>query len=254
MPSLGERTAFYVNPETAGMSGTRVDHTDFLYAVPRGLVYASPWLEGWEEELEAVGTIARFEAVDTASTPRDRARFFEYLQIELTDGVQLRVGDLLQSFEVGRAEERLGTVVRPTGILVVTDVQEAGVVAMVSEEFDRVRLGQRLRIAPDYDLQQGVNAEPVESDLTARLLGFNNPRAVYGIGSVAFLDVGEAEGITIGDEFTAYVNQGEGWSGEEAVRLQVVLVNGSVCSARVLKVTDPVLRVGSPVFLVKKMQ
>jgi hypothetical protein len=125
---------------------------------------------------------------------------------------------------------------------------------MVSEEFDRVRLGQRLRMAPDYDLRQGVNAEPVESNLTATLLGFNNPRAVYGIGSVAFLDVGEAEGITIGDEFTAYVNQGDGWSGEEAVRLQVVLVNGSVSSARVVKVTDPVLRVGSPVFLVKKMQ
>jgi hypothetical protein len=254
IPSLGERTAFYVNPETAGMSGTRMDHTDLLYAVPRGLVYASPWLEDWEEELEAVGTIARFEAVDTASTPRDRARFFEYLQLELTDGVQLKVGDLLQSFEVGRAERDLGTVVRPSGILVVTDVQEAGVVAMVSEEFDRVRLGQRLRMAPDYDLEQGVNAEAVESNLTATLLGFNNPRAVYGIGSVAFLDVGEAEGITIGDEFTAYVNQGDGWSGEEAVRLQVVLVNGSVSSARVLKVTDPVLRVGSPVFLVKKMQ
>ena len=55
MPSLGERTAFYVNPETAGMSGPRVDHTDLLYAVPRGLVYASPWWEDWEEELAAEG-------------------------------------------------------------------------------------------------------------------------------------------------------------------------------------------------------
>jgi len=254
IPSLGDRTAFYVNPETAGMAGTRINHTDLLYAVPRGLVYASPWLEEWQEDLDYVGTIARFEAVDMESTPRDRARFFEYLQIEPKDGVQMKVGDLLQSFEVGRAEEGLGTVVRPTGILVVTEVQEAGAVAMVSEEFGRVRLGQHLRMAPDYALRPGVSAEEVESDLTATLLGFNNPRAVYGISSVAFLDIGDAEGITIGDEFSAYVNQGDGWSGEEAVRLQVILVNGSVCSARVLTVTDPVLRVGSPVYLVKKMQ
>ncbi|MGW8265663.1 MAG: LysM peptidoglycan-binding domain-containing protein [Longimicrobiales bacterium] len=254
IPSLGERTAFYVNPETAGIAGTPVDHTERLYAVPRGLVYASPWLEDWEEALPSVGTIARFEAVDMESTPRDRARFFENLQIEVEEGAQIEVGDLLQSFEVGRAEERLGTVVRPTGILAVTEVQEAGAVAMVSAEFGRVRLGQRLRMAPDYALRPGVSAQEVESNLTATLLGFNNPRAVYGIGAVAFLDIGDAEGITIGDEFSAYVNQGDGWSGEEAVRLQVVLVNGAVCSARVLKVTDPVLRVGSPVYLVKKMQ
>jgi hypothetical protein len=254
IPSLGERTAFYVDRETAGMSGARFDHRDILYAVPRGLVYASPWLEDWEEELSAVGTIARFEAVDMASTPRERARFFESLQVDLDEGIQLKVGDLLQSFEVGRADERLGTVVRPTGILAVTEVQEAGVVAMVSEEFGRVRLGQRLRMAPDYDLGPGIIALDVESNLTATLLGFNDPRAVYGIGAVAFLDVGEAEGITMGDEFSAYVNQGDGWSGQEAVRLQVILVNGSVCSARVLAVIDPVLRVGSPVYLVKKMQ
>ena len=254
IPSLGDRTAFYVDPETAVVSGTRTSTEDLLYAVPRGLVYASPWLEDWEEELSAVGTIARFEAVDTASTPRDRARFFEHLQVDLDEGVQLKVGDLLQSFEVGRAEENLGTVVRPTGILVVTDVQEAGVVAMVSAEFGRVRLGQRLRMAPSYALQPGVSAQAVESDLSATILGFNLARAVYGIGSVVFLDVGEAEGITSGDEFSAFVNEGNGWSGKEAVRLQVVLVNGSVSSARVLKVTDPMLRIGSSAHLVKKMQ
>jgi len=254
IPSLGERTAFYIDPETAVISGSRTTRAELLYAVPRGLVYASPWLEDWEEELAAVATIARFEAVDTASSPRDRARFFEHLQIDLDEGVQLRVGDLLQSFEVGRADEKLGTVVRPTGILAVTDVQEAGAIAMVSAEFGRVRLGQRLRMAPSFSLEPGVAAHEVESDLDASILGFNLPRAVYGIGSVVFLDVGEAEGIAAGDEFSVYVNEGNGWSGKEAVRLQVVLVNGSVSSARVLSVTDPVLRVGSRAHLVKKMQ
>jgi len=254
IPSLGDRTAFYVDPETSVVSGVRTDHADLLYSVPRGVVYSTPWLEDWEEDLPAVGTLARFEAVDMDATPRDRARFFEHLQIELDEGVELQVGDLLQTFVIGRAEEELGTVVRPTGILTVTAVQDAGVVAMVAAEFDRVRLGQRLRMAPGYDLRPGVVAREVESDVTGTLLGFNLYRAVFGIGSVAFLDVGEAEGIKPGDEFSVFVNQGDGWSGDEAARLQVVLVNGQVSSARVITVTDPILRVGSQAHLVKKMQ
>jgi hypothetical protein len=77
---------------------------------------------------------------------------------------------------------------------------------------------------------------------------------IYGIGAVAFLDVGEAEGVRPGDEFSAFVNQGNGWSGEEAARLQVVVVNGDVSSARIVTVGDPVLREGTRVHLVKKMQ
>ena len=77
---------------------------------------------------------------------------------------------------------------------------------------------------------------------------------IYGIGAVAFLDVGEAEGIRPGDEFSAFVNQGDGWTGEEAARLQVVVVNGDASSARIVKVGDPVLRTGSRLRLVKKMQ
>jgi hypothetical protein len=191
--------------------------------------------------VESVARIARFAGVDMESTPRERARFFEKLQIEVEDGVELQVGDVLQAFEVGRSEEELGQVVRPTGILAVTAVEESGAVAMLSAEFDRVRLGQRLRMAPD-------------SDLTAALLGFNMDRVVYGLGSVAFLDVGEAEGVGPGDEFSAYVNQGEGWSGEEAARLQVVVVNDTISSARIVSLSDPTLRTGSQVRLVKKMQ
>ena len=125
---------------------------------------------------------------------------------------------------------------------------------MLSAAFDRVRLGQRLRMAPPYDIQLGDSARVVESDLAATLVGFAKDQMIYGIGAVAFLDVGEAAGIRPGDEFSAFVNQGDGWTGEEAARLQVVVVNGDVASARIVYVGDPVLRTGFRLRLVKKMQ
>ena len=93
----------------------------------------------------------------------------------------------------------------------------------------------------------------LESNLTATVLGFDLDLVVHGFGAVVFLDVGEAEGIAPGDEFSSYLNQEDGWSGEEGARLQVIVVNGPVSSARVIKVTDPSLRVGSQLFLIKKM-
>jgi len=254
IPTPAQRSTFYTDPETSVISGTTTNRTDILYAVPRGLVYAMPWLEEWEAPLESVGHIARFADVDMEATPRERARFFEKLQIELNEGVELRVGDLLQAFDVVRSEEDLGQVVQPTGVLAVTAVEESGAVAMLSAEFDRVRLGQSLRLAPGYDFRPGITAQEVESDLTATLVGFAADRVVYGIGAVAFLDVGEAEGVGPGDEFSAYVNQGEGWSGAELARLQVVVVNDSISSARIVTLSDPSLKTGDTLRLVKKMQ
>ncbi len=254
VPAPADRTAFYTDPATSVLSAPTANTADFLYAVPRGLVYSTPWLEEWDTEVAGIATVARFSAVDMDATPRDRAHFFEHLQVELDEGVRLQVGDLLQAYTIARSVEGLGQVVRPTGILAVTAVEEGGVVAMLSAEFDRVRLGQRLRMAPAYDIQLGDSARAVESDLSATLVGFDKDQMIYGIGAVAFLDVGEPEGIRPGDEFSAFVNQGDGWSGEEAVRLQVVVVNGEVSSARILTVDDPVLRAGTRVRLVEKMQ
>jgi hypothetical protein len=142
---------------------------------------------------------------------------------------------------------------RPTGVLVVTAVEDAGVVAAISAEFDPVLLGQGLRRAPTFALHRGAKAVDVDSNLTATVLGFNRDLVMQGFGAVAFLDVGQAQGIETGDEFMAFVNRGDGWSGEEAVRLQVVLSQENTASARIVEVAEPVLKAGTEVKLVRKM-
>jgi hypothetical protein len=185
---------------------------------------------------------------------RERARPFERVQLHLDPGVQLRVGDLLQAFRVVSQDEELGQVVRPTGVLVVTSLEEGGVVAAVSAEFHRLNLGDQVGLVPPYGLLPGIQAQEVTSNLTATIRGFSQDQSVYSYGDVAFLDVGEEAGVTLGDEFMALMNAGEGWSGEEGARLQVVRVDEGGSSARVIVQKDAILRPGIEVRLVKKMQ
>ncbi len=252
-PPADQRTAFY--PSAAmGIGGVVESEAARWVAVPRGLVYNAPWLLPWEAEIPFTGTIHRLADVWPERTSRDRATPYERVHVTLELGAQLRVGDVLQSFRVLRAEEGLGQVVQPTGILTVTAVEEGGVVAAVAAEFERVSVGQSVRRAPAYSLQPGVHPEPVESNVAASVLGFPMQREIHGFGAMAFLDVGESEGIVVGDEFSGRVNQGEGFEGLEAVRLQVVRVQGEVSTARVITLNEPILRVGTQLRLVGKMR
>lgn len=248
-----DRTAFYPDP-TAAAAGFIGSRTMDSYAVPRSTVYSTPWLEELEGETSHIGTVAALAEVDPELTRREVAISYEKVQVTLEEGTQLRVGDLLQAFEVLRVEAGLGQVIRPTGILAVTEVEEPGVVARVSAEFARVSLGQKVRMAPAYGLRANQDAQAVESDVMVPILGFDEERAIQGIGSVAFLDVVEDMGVAVGDEFLAYVAQGGGWEGDKAARLQVVLLYGGVASARVLSVAEPALEVGKEIHLVKKMR
>jgi hypothetical protein len=145
-------------------------------------------------------------------------------------------------------------VIRPTGVLVVTAVEPGGVVAAVSAEFHQLKKGDRVGPVPDYGLEPGVFAVPVNSNLTANVRAFAKDRTVYSFGDMAFLDVGDDEGVTIGDEFAAYMNDDEGWSGQEGARFQVVRVDGGRATARVIVQNDVIIEPGIEVRLVKKMQ
>ena len=125
--------------------------------------------------------------------------------------------------------------------------------ARLTAEFGPVRLGDLVRIAPPYDIPPGAEAAAVQSNVTATIIGFPVDRGVYGIGAQAFLDVGENEGITIGDEFKAYGGTVNPSFGMESATLQVVLVHGNVSTARVIKVKRPTLGTGDRLRLVRKM-
>ena len=264
VPTPGQRTPFYPQPVgvsdaermvaqavSGGITPTAAVSTA---AVPFGLVYASEWLVEQGGEIGFIGTLAGFSRVHVERTPQGPARAGERVQIATNEGVNLRVGDLLQSFRSRREERGFGNVLRPTGILTVTAVSESGFIAMVASELERIQVGDWVRLAPDHTARPGVFPLPVESDLTATILGFPEERQVQSYGASVFLDVGEAEGISIGDIFEASVTQPGPQFGVEAAWLQVVLVDGNRSTARIISLRYPILGSGDVIRLIQKMQ
>lgn len=264
VPSSQQRTSFYsarAEPRLVEGMGSEAPAARLVpsrgagvAAVPLGLVYASDWLVDWGGEVGFIGTLSDFSHVHANRSPQGPARWGERVMIALEEGASFQVGDLLQSFRTVREDREMGTVQRPTGVLVVTGTDEAGIVARVSSELGRIQVGDRVRRVPDYTPRSGVLPSPVESNVTATLLGFSEERPVYGIGANGFLDVGADEGIAIGDIFRADVGQAGPSFGLESSRLQVVLVEGQRSTVRVIGVRHPDLAEGRRVQLIAKMR
>ena len=158
-------------------------------AVPYGFVYSAEWREAPGAQTEALGVLEDLQWAGAEGTARSIARKGEVVSISPTSMNGLTVGDLLQSFRIVREERTLGVVYRPTGILVVTEVSEGGISARVSSEYDRIRMGDRVRRAPDYQPRLGASPSPVRSDVSAVIVGFSEERPMQGLGARAFLSV-----------------------------------------------------------------
>jgi LysM repeat protein len=245
--SVGDRTVFYQATSVMAAGVTRMGELEYL-AVPRDAVYSAPWMVGLEEEPESFGQIEGFAGGITSSeTPRGYNR----LRISFTNGAP-RVGDRVQTFRVFRVIEDVGRVVRPTGVVTVSDVDEEGAVGIVTNEFHRMQLGDLVGPLPEYGLSIGQYAGPTEDDSHAMIMGFADLHVLQNVQSIAFLDVGADDGITIGDEFD-YVNPEAGSDAVEG-RLQVVGVKPNMASARIVEMDDVVFRQGLVVQLVRKMR
>ncbi len=263
-PRPGERTVFYTRQSgaphvddrapSAASGASASAEVVTLFAVPRGLVYSAEWLEEPGAEGKHIGTLVGYSPLHGDRAPQRPARGGERVVIATGREVRLQVGDLLQSFRTIREERKLGAVRRPTGILVVTAVNEAGIVAMVSSAFDRIQVGDGVRLAPDFEPRSGFFPLPVESNVTGTILAFPKERPIQGYGANAFLDLGVNEGVVIGDIFRAYVDQPGPSFGMEVATLQVVLVEGNRSTARVIGVKLPILDSGDRLRLIAKMQ
>ena len=247
-PRTRNRTIFHRDPET-GSGVTAVSERTF-FVVPRHTVYSARWLVTNGDESGSVGTIDAFQETGELRTALPYTR----VQIGMAPNHGMSVGDRLQSFRPGLDLMGVGQVMVPSSVLTVTRVEEAGLVAVVLDAFDRVRQGDMVRPAPAFDLEAGDMPDVITSGGTAMVLGFGESHALQNMGDIAFLDRGEAEGVKIGDEFILYTGDSEGWSGDVVGRLQVVATRAATASARIVAVNGPAFVTGVTVHLHRKMR
>lgn len=243
-PAEQVRTIFHT--DTASQREAVVTALDITYtAVTRDAVYSAPWVIPIESEPENAGTVAGFAAEGArASTIRS----FDRVRVDMP--TPARVGAELQIFRVMRTIEGVGEVVTPTGVLTVSNISEAGVVGVVTKEYDRIQPGDFVRPVPSYTLQPGQYAEPITGGSEAMIMGFAGRQDLNDLGHVAFLDLGSNDGVTIGDEFILF---GAAIGAPEG-SLQVVGVTPTMSAARILSLVDDVFHQGVVVRLARKMR
>ncbi len=244
---MQNRTVFYRDPDI-GTGVTRTEELPHL-AVPRHTVYSAEWLVT-DDDVGFIGTIDSFVGAGRLRT----ALPYTLVQIGMDDAGGMAIGDRLQSFRPGRVLGGIGQVMTPTSVLTVTRIEEAGVVAVVLDAFDRVREEDMIRPAPAFDLRPGDASELISAGGTAQILGFGVRHVIQNMGDIAFLDQGEAQGLSVGDEYILYTSNAEGWSGDVAGRLQVVGTRENTASARIVGIVSPIFVAGLTVHLDRKMR
>jgi len=244
-PITQGRTLFYRDTSQTGavLGSAALDYR----VVSRDIALSAPWLIETGRDPSAIGTLERFAGTNNRSeTPRsyDRVRFS-------FDGPAPPVGANLRTYRVTHSIEGVGQVVRPTGLLSVTDVDAGVAVAVVTQEYARIGFGDEVGPLPEYGVEEGVYPEAVMDGPRAMIMGFAGFNEVQDVGSVAFLDLGAEQGIAIGDEFE-YLNPLAGSNVVEG-RLQVVGVRPGMASARIMEMDDAVFEQGIVVRLARRM-
>jgi len=244
-PSEQVRTIFWSDTTSqTGMAGSGAVDPNYV-AVTRDLVYSAPWLVRAGEVVESQGSIEGF------ATPGSRAttiRSFDRIVVDMP--APARVGAQLQLFRVTRTIENVGQVVTPTGLVTVESIGGAGVIGVVTKEYQRIQPGDFVRPAPTYTVPAGRMAREIPGGPEAMIMGVAGRQELNNIGHVAFLDLGADDGITVGDEFVLF---GSTTGAREGV-LQVVAVTPNMASARIQSLVDDVFRQGVVVRLARTMR
>jgi hypothetical protein len=254
-PGPGEPTVF-LRDEVSGVRSRVIRREESpWHAVPRDVFLAADWIEAGEENAvpRHEGWISGFEGVAGRAPGRETADLYSEVRITVTGQRTPQPGDVLVAFRPGDPVPGEGRIAHPTGLLVVRRIDGAGIVARVERPFDRVRLDDLVVPAPTFGLAAGVYPAPVEGGFEARILAFARPHELQVQGDIAFLDVGSAQGVRVGDEFVAVASRTEGWTGTVAGRLQVVGVREGTASARIVAQDGAIFQAGLPVQLARKM-
>lgn len=220
---------------------------------------AAPWLST-TAPAQVSGTLLRM-ADPAAMQDRLASNIHPNDRVHVGDlqGTRPQVGDSLSVVRFGRRVGTSGVIVEPLAVLVVEAVDASVATARVVRQFGTARLGNS--VMPLGPLPQiGVGeAEPVQSGPGGHLLSFLTEEALHGPTDVAFISVGRASGVGIGDEFGVYVpaqritGQAEVIPAEPVARLRVVKVDENTATVRVLSIENAALENGLPVQMIRRM-
>jgi hypothetical protein len=258
-----DRTLFYRSGE-AGLSGDAIPTLlagdgEEVAVVQPGEYLAAPWLAE-RSALPVVGTLVRVRGDgDGRGSVSQSVHPWDRVYVRHRGKNVPEVGDRLLLVREGRRLRGWGRVVAPGAIGVVEEVSEDVALVAIHQQFGRVEPGDLALPLAALPVVKG-RPQPVTDGAQATLLGFVEEQPVYDQSDQGFVDLGERDGVAVGDEFEIYRPERStgGWSAidlpEEPIgRLRVIRVAERTATVRLIRLDQGSLKAGMPVRLVGKM-
>ncbi len=226
-----------------------------------GDFYSAPWLEN-PDALKPVGKLVKVQTTSKLSWRMTETAYpYDVLYLAYLTPERPAVGQRLVLVNVGRKVGSYGKVIRPAAVVDVRAKEREVMEVQVMDQFEPLTTGALAIPYEEFPAPALPKAEPVKDGATGEILGFSQDDALHGVEATAFISLGSANGIKIGDELEAYVP--EHWGNKKRVKellpqqkvadLRVVRVMERTATARVFHLAYPALDAGLPVRVTRKM-
>lgn len=165
-------------------------------------------------------------------------------------GASYKTGDSLLVAEYGPDAGRYGRMVRPTGMLQVTEVAPGRTVARVIEMYHEMAAGQYVLPVEPFTAGGTRQAVPVSDGVQAHVVGGPLHQVLRGPQDVLFLDKGRQDGVAAGDIFEIRRSESRRADGVVAApdvlaMVQVVHVGERTATVRIMTLATPLIADGS---------
>ena len=221
-----------------------------------GEFYSAGWLtEGENLPWGSVLGNTAHPAIHRLSS-RTTAGQYQEVAIEPPDQASYHVGDSLLLVRRDRDVSGWGDVVVPLGIARVTTVQPKQVLASVLQQYGRIHDGNLALPLEPFRNPGEVRPAPVTQGLQGAIVAQRDLEPLAGAQAIYFSDKGRSDGVVPGDIFEAYrPSTGEMGTASEQVLVEFLIVHTREhsASALVIGITQPDIKAGTKVRLVRKM-
>lgn len=195
--------------------------------------------------------VANLQAPTTASQ-------FSRIGIVPPKGAAYQVGDSLMIAMRITSYAGYGDVIWPTGLARVVEVTPQQAVALVLNQYGRIRIGQVALPLERFTPGGSARAVPVADGIEAKVVQARSSNVLTEQQTILFLDKGRADGVAPGDVFELWRTPEERWDAASTVaepmaRLQIVRVGEHTSSALVVRVISADIKPGTTAKQVAKL-
>jgi hypothetical protein len=259
--NAGPRSRFYTPPPVIDASrATDLNlNREPLLIVPPAEHVSAAWLS------DTANVSVRGKVLGLADPAKQKDKLpaflhpFDRVLFSSLRGEPVQVGDSMLVARFGEQVGTFGRMIIPVALVRIDSLGESVLSAQVMRQFAQTRAGDYM-IPMEATPQIGRGLpEPVMNGEEGSLIAFLERESLYGTLDNGFINMGEANGLRIGDELVAYVPRRRSAQGnvelpsETVALLRVVKVRGSTATVRVADASSTVLQSGLNVRVVRKM-